>query len=193
MAKRIDLYVVDAGRIARDGGPGGPDQHRAADVLLRHLRGARARPGDRGDQGVDPQDLRPPGSGGGQAQPVGGRQRARGPAPRGAPGAGHIGSCDGADRSRNRAAVRPHGDRRDDGRSWRRAAGQRTAGRRHLSQRDDQVREAQHLRPGRGVGRGAVHPVRQLQLRLPAQRDPLSLLRPRRACRTPPTPSSRRR
>ena len=54
------------------------------------------------------------------------------------------------------------------------------AGRRHLPERHDQVREAQHLRPGRRLGLGALHPVRQLQLRLPAQRDPLALLRPGR-------------
>jgi pyruvate-ferredoxin/flavodoxin oxidoreductase len=42
----------------------------------------------------------------------------------------------------------------------------------------DQVREAQHLRLRRGLGFRALHPVRELQLRLPAQRDPLPLLRP---------------
>ena len=76
-----------------------------------------------------------------------------------------------------RAGVRPHGDRRDDGRPRRRAAGQRAAGRRHLSERHRGVREAQHRRPGRRLGPGPVHPVRQLQLRLPAQRDPGEVLR----------------
>jgi hypothetical protein len=47
LAKHIALYVIDAGRIARDVGPRGPDQHRAADLLLRHLRRAAARAGDR--------------------------------------------------------------------------------------------------------------------------------------------------
>ena len=41
----------------------------------------------------------------------------------------------------------------------------------------DGLREAQHLRAGRGMGSGPVHPVRQLQLRLPAQRDQVHLLR----------------
>ena len=36
------------------------------------------------------------------------------------------------------------------------------------------VREAQHLRAGRGLGPRPLHPVRQLQLRLPAQRDPVA-------------------
>ena len=42
----------------------------------------------------------------------------------------------------------------------------------------DGVREAQHLRAGRGMGRRHLHPVRQLQLRLPAHRDPLQVLDP---------------
>ena len=44
-------------------------------------------------------------------------------------------------------------------------------------ERHDRVREAQHLRAGRGLGSRPLHPVRQLQLRLPAQRDPLQVLR----------------
>ena len=84
-----------------------------------------------------------------------------------------------------RAGVRPPGDRRDDGRARRRPAGQRAAGGRHLPQRHHRVREAQHLRPGRRVGPGPVHPVRQLQLRLPAQRDPGQVLRRVRAGRGP--------
>ena len=57
-------------------------------------------------------------------------------------------------------------------------AGQRAAGRRQLPERYDRVRETQRLRTGGRLGPGQVHPVRQLQLRLPAQRDPLELLRP---------------
>ena len=44
------------------------------------------------------------------------------------------------------------------------------------------VREAQHRRAGRRLGPESVHPVRQLQLRLSAQRDPLAALRADRAC-----------
>ena len=59
----------------------------------------------------------------------------------------------------------------------RRPAGQRAAGGRHLSERHRGVREAEHLRAGRGMGPGPVHPVRKLQLRVPAQRDQVHLLR----------------
>ena len=45
----------------------------------------------------------------------------------------------GADRSRARAGVRAHRDRRDDGRPRRSAAGQRAAGGRHLPERHDAV------------------------------------------------------
>ncbi len=57
------------------------------------------------------------------------------------------------------------------------AAGQRTAGGRHLPERHDGLREAQHLRARRGVGSRQLHPVRQLRFRLPAQRDPVEVLR----------------
>ncbi len=57
------------------------------------------------------------------------------------------------------------------------AAGQRTSGGRHLPERHDGLREAQHLRAGRGLGFRQLHPVRQLRLRLPAQRDPVQVLR----------------
>ena len=83
-----------------------------------------------------------------------------------------------ASRARARPGVRPHRHRGDDGRPRRRPAGQRPAGRRHLPERHDGLREAQHLRAGGGLGLRPVHPVRQLQLRLPAQRDPLQVLRP---------------
>ena len=94
---------------------------------------------------------------------------------------------------RPRARVRPHRHRGDAGRAGRRPAGQRAARRRDLSERYGGVREAQHLRSRRGVGRRPVHPVRQLQLRLPAQRDPLEVLRPVPARRRRRTASSRRR
>ena len=57
-----------------------------------------------------------------------------------------------AGRARARARVRAHRHRGDDGRPRRRAAGQRAAGRRHLPERHDGVREAQHLRAGRRSG-----------------------------------------
>ena len=171
LAKRIDVYAIDAGRIARERRPGRADQHRAADLLLRHLGRAAPRGGDRQDQVGDRQDLRPPRRRGGRAEPGRGRPHAGGAAPdRGArPGDGHPGAA--AVVPAQRAGVRPHRHRGDDGRPRRRPAGQRAAGGRHLPERHRGVREAQHLRAGRGMGSRPVHPVRQLQLRLPAQRD----------------------
>ena len=160
------------------GRPRRTDQHRPADLLLRHLRRVAARAGDRPDQGSGRQDLRPARRRGGRTQPGRGRPRAGRPAPgRGArAGDGHPRAAAG--RARARARVRPHRHRGDDGRPRRRPAGQRAAGGRHVSERHDGLREAQHLGAGRGLGLRPVHPVRQLQLRLPAQRDPLQVLRP---------------
>ena len=149
------------------------DQHRPADLLLRDLRRAPARGGDRADQGGDRQDLRPARRRGRRAQPGRGRPRARGAAPGRGARARDVEPRAAADRARARARVRPHRHRGDDGRPRRRPAGQRAAGRRHLPERHDGLREAQHLRARRGLGRRPLHPVRQLQLRLPAQRDPL--------------------
>ena len=74
------------------------------------------------------------------------------------------------------APIRPERHRGNDGRPRRSAAGQRASGRRHLPDWDGRLREAEHLRTGRGVGPGHVHPMRQLQFRLPAQRDPVQVL-----------------
>ena len=58
LAKGLEVYVIDAGRIAREAGLARPDQRGPADLLLRHLRRAAARGGDHPDQGGDRQDLR---------------------------------------------------------------------------------------------------------------------------------------
>ena len=99
------------------------------------------------------------------------------PAPDPGARAGDINPGAAAGRSGRRAGVRPHRHRGDDGRPRRRPAGQHASRRRHLPERHRRLREAQHLRPGRAVGSRPVHPVRQLQLRLPAQRDQVHLLR----------------
>ena len=134
------------------GRPRRTDQHHPADLLLRHLRRAAARAGDRADQGGGRQDLRPARRRGGRAQPGRGRPRARGPAPgRGARARdGHPRAAAG--RPRARARVRPHRHRGDAGRPRRRPAGQRAAGGRHVSERHGGLREAQHLGAGRGLG-----------------------------------------
>ena len=54
-------------------------------------------------------------------------------------------------------------------------------------ERHDRLREAQDLRPRRRLGPGRLHPVRQLQLRLPAQRHPGQVLR--RAARSTARPT----
>ena len=80
--RQADRAVRDRRRPDRPRGrPGRAHQHRAADLLLRHLRRTAARRGDRQDQGGDRQDLRPPRRRGRRAKPGGGRPGARGPAP----------------------------------------------------------------------------------------------------------------
>ena len=73
--------------------------------------------------------------------------------------------------------------RRDDRRRRRRPAGQRHAGRRHLSHRHGAMGEAQHRARDPGLGRGPLHPVRQVRAGLPARRDPRQGLRVRQARR----------
>ena len=82
------------------------------------------------------------------------------------------------DGARRGANVRPEGHRTDAGWPRRRPAGFRAAGRRHVAEWHGSLREAQDIRRRRGLGPGAVHPVRQLQLRLPPQRHSLEVLRP---------------
>ncbi len=178
LAKHIDLYVIDAGRIAREVGLAGLDQHRPADLFLRPLGRHAARAGDRADQNGGRQDLRPARRRGSRAQPGCGGPRAGQPAPGRAARAGDREPRAAAGRPSTCARVRSHRDRGDARRTGRRATGQRAAGGRHLSERHGGVREAQHLGAGRGLGRRSLHPVRELQLRLPAQRDSLQVLRP---------------
>ncbi len=162
----------------RAGGRAGrPHQHRAADLFLRDLGGAAARPGHRPDQGVGAEDVRQARRrGAGQGAGRGGRRGGRFAADRGTH-PDHLHPRAGAAGARIGAGVRPDRDRGDDGRAWKPAAGQRTSGRRDLSERHHGLREAQHLRVGRGVGFRQLHPVRQLRLRLPAQRDQVQVLR----------------
>ena len=139
---------IDAGRVAARGRHGRPHQHDHADLLLRDLRRAAARRGDRrrsstpiektyGKRGAEVvrAELRR-------------RRRARSahlhevPVPAAAtatPAGRRRSSADGA-------RVRAEGHRRDDGRQGRPAAGQRLARRRHLADRHGAVGEAQHRR-----------------------------------------------
>ena len=166
---------------ARPGSPGAPTP--SCRPLLRDLRGAAPGGGAGAGQGDHPQDLRPARRRGRTPQ-RGGRRQCGGGAG-GDPGPGHRGHRPrpAPRRTGLRARVRPDRDRRDDGRPRRRPAGERAAGRRHLPERHHGLREAPGLRPGRRVGPRVVHPVRQLQLRVPAQRDPVQVRRRGRARR----------
>ncbi len=72
----------------------------------------------------------------------------------------------------------------------RRPAGQRHAHRRHLPHRHRAVGEAQHRPRNSRVGRGALHPVRQVRAGLPPQRDPRQGLRRPATSTARPPPSS---
>ena len=176
LAKHIELYVIDAGRIAREVGLAGRinvvlqtcffalsgvlPREQAIDRIKAAIAKSYGRRGaevvernqaavDRSLEALHRVELPA------RVRPAVSRRR-------------RPGAC---------ARVRPRGDGGDDGRPGRRPAGQRTPGRRHLPERDGGLREAQHLRSGCGLGSRALHPMRQLQLRLPAQRDPLGYLR----------------
>ena len=173
--------------------PARPHQHRAADLLLRDLRGAARRRGGRcasRRRSARPTAVagrrwcaatRPPST---PPSPRCTRCRYRGP---------HVGARDARHRAQRRARVRAHRDRRDDGRPRRRPPGQRDAGRRHLPERHHRLREAPDLRRRRRLGPGRLHPVRHLQLRVPAQRHPVQVLRRRGARRARPRASGRHR
>ena len=185
--KELRLWAIDADAVAEARGLAGRDQHRHADLLLRDLRRAPADEAIDAIKERDPEDLRQAGR-----EVV---RRTRPPstppwptctrcpcpsAPTGGPRAA-------VDRSGRRPGLRPHRDRGDDGRPRRRPAGQCAPGGRHLPERHDGLREAPDLRRGRRLGPGQLHPVRQLRVRLPAQRDPLQVLRagaPRGGART---------
>ena len=150
-----DRAVRDRRRPDRSRGRARPDgSTRAADLLLRHLRRAAARRGDRPDQGGDRQELRPARPERRPSEPpavdhaLEGLQRVELPAP---------GDVHHASPAADRACARA---RSSSSRSpptmmagpRRRAAGQRPAGRRHLAERDGRLREAQDLRAGRRAG-----------------------------------------
>ena len=75
-------------------------------------------------------------------------------------------------RARRRARLRGPGHRPADGRRRRPAAGQRAAGRRHLPDRHDQVREAGHRPEDPDLGPDDLHRLRQVRHGLPARDDP---------------------
>ena len=66
--KKLKFYVIDATAAAREVGLQGPHQHHPADLLLRDLRRAAARGGDRRASSEHRQDLRPQGQRGRRAE-----------------------------------------------------------------------------------------------------------------------------
>ena len=117
LAKRIELYAIDAGRIARDAGLAGRT-NTVLQTCFFAISGVLERErGDRGDQGVDSARRTGSGAGGrGQAQRRGGRPLARRAAPGRGPRSGHRPRAGAARSCPRTRRVRPDGDRGDDGR-----------------------------------------------------------------------------
>ncbi len=193
--KKLKFFVIDAAKVARDTGMG-TRTNTIMQTCFFAISGVLPRDdGDREDQVLDPQDLRQEGRGDRPQELRGGRPHAVANLHEvKVPEQGHqrpsrcqpVVSAAGA-------GIRPEGHGDDDGRPRRRTAGQRAADRRHLSQRHHQVGKAQHLAVRAGLGAGDLHPVRQLQLRLPARRHPLQALRQVAGWRARRRRSSRRR
>ena len=148
--KRITLYAVDAGRIAREAGLAG-----RINIVLQTCFFAISTccpaTGDRRIKESVARRTQPRRRRAEQGTGRGGRRRGRAAPDRGArPGHLHARAC--PDGARVGAGVRPHRDRGDDGRARKRLAGQRPSGGRHLPERHNRLREAQHFRARRGVG-----------------------------------------
>ncbi len=157
--------------------PGDAHQHRHADLLLRSLRRAAGRGGDRTDQEGDREDLRQEGRRAGAAQLRRRRRDAR-------PFAGGAGCLCGRRRAAAAAArpgrgagLRAAGDGHHARGQGRPAAGDGVSARRHLAAGQRALGEAKHRRGDPDLGLGAVHPVQPVRLRLPARRDPRQGLR----------------
>ena len=147
-------------------GPRVAREHHPADVLLRSVRRDAPRQGDRGDQDGDRADVCQEGQGDRPEELRGDRQRRGEPArgPRAGEGGGPAHPPDA--RSRIGAGLRAQRDRPDPRDAWRHASGQRASGGRHLSDRHDPLREAEHRRRGAGLGIRPLHPVRPVRDRL---------------------------
>ena len=189
------LFAVDADAVARERRPARSHQHRAADLLLRDLRGAAAPTrrsravkeairktyGRRGLGGGAPQrgcrrrHPRRAARGAGAAWPA--RRRAQMP---------DIVPADAPEFVRTVTAAMMAGRGDDLPVSAMPVDGTFPSGTTAYEKRriSDVVA---------ALGPGRLHPVRHLQLRVPAQRDPVEVLRRRRARRAPPTASGRHR
>ncbi len=177
LAKQIEVYAIDAGRIAREVGLAGRT-NTILQTCFFAISGVLPR--DEAIGKIKSAITKTYGRRG--AEVVGKNQSAVDRALEGlhqiqVPGRVTSVTGTAAGRAGRRAGVRPHRHRRDDGRPRRQPARQHASGGWHVPERHRRLREAQHLRPGRAVGSRPVHPVRQLQLRLPAQRDQVHVLR----------------
>ena len=135
IAKKLRFYVIDAYRCRQGDRHGRPHQHHHADLLLRHLRRAAARRGDREDQGIDPPDLRPPRRGGGAAELRGRGSYPVAPVRGQVPRSGHQQDRHGRPCPDRGAGVRQGRDRTDHRRRRRQPAGLGLPGGRHLAHR----------------------------------------------------------
>ena len=151
---------------------GQPHQHDHADLLLRHQRRASARGGDQADQEGDRGHLRQARRSGGAEELRRGRHHARPPARGEGARPRDQRLRDAAAGAGARAGLRARRARRHDRRQGRHPAGQRAADRRHLPDRHRAMGEAQHRPANPGLGREAVHPVRQVRARVPARGHP---------------------
>ena len=152
-------------------------KHHPPDLLLRAVGCDAPRPGDRGDQARDGKDVCQEGQGDRREELRCDRQRSCEPA-RGSHSVEGRRAAHPADaHSGYRTGVRPQRDRADPRAARRSPSGQRVSHRRHLSDRHDEVREAEHRRRGAGLGVRPVHPVRPVRDRLSTQRDSGEVLR----------------
>ena len=175
--KKLRLFVIDASAVAREVGLGART-NTVLQTCFFAISGVLPREKAIGHiKEVDPQDLRAQGPER-RRQELRRRRRHPGAAERShRPGAGHQprSSMPAAGPGR-RAGFRPQRDRPDVRRPGRRHSGQPDTGRRHLSVRHRRLRKAQCRRERAGLARGPLHPMRTMQLRLPAQRHPRQIL-----------------
>ena len=170
---------------------GRPDQHRDADLFLRDLRRPAAARSDRGDQGIDRKTYAKKGE-----EIVETNLRAVDQT------LAHLYEVEVPDAvdserswpQRSSQTARRNSSAMCSARSCLAAAttaGQRVAQRRHLSDRDDAIGEAQSGDRNSGVGSGSLHPVRQMRAGLPARGDSQQSLRAAVLASAPETFKSR--
>ena len=179
--------MIDASAVARETGMGGRINTDHADLLLRDLRRAAARGGDRADQEGDREDLR--------------QARARRSCKRNFAAVdatlAHLHEVAGAGGASTATQARPPIVPAEAPDFVKRVTAVMLAGKGDLLPVSAfpvdgtwpigtaQVGEAQHRARDPGLGPGDLHPVQQVRAGLPARGDPRQGLRRRRRCRAP--------